>query len=347
MKFNPKFEITNKIAQSLTTIERARGFLDAATLSEKWIKQMQNRALVLEAYHSTHIEGTELTLEQSRKLLDGKSVPHTNPDDVKELLNYRKAFELVADYLDSGELITESLIREIHKELVIGVRGNSAAPGEYRKIQNYVVNSKTGKVIYTPPAAFEVPSMMSELSSWINAEEIINPILIAGIAQFQFVHIHPFLDGNGRTGRLLSTLCLYKRGYDFKKLFTISEFYDRDRNNYYKAIQGVRENNMDMTSWLEYFTGGLSIQMQEIRSTAEKVIKFDIIKDKYKLSSRQESALNFIIKYDSLTIKDYENICPGVNRRTLQRELKAMIECGIIVTEGATNQLIYKLATNL
>lgn len=347
MSFKPKFQITNEITQALTTIERARGFLDAAMLSETWIKQMQDRALILEAYHTTHIEGTQLTLEQSEQLLKGEDVPNTNPEDVKELLNYRKAFELVSDYLDSGKYITESLIREIHKQLVTGVRGNSAAPGEYRKIQNYVVNSQTGKPVYTPPPAFEVPFMMSELAKWINTENAINPILVAGIAQFQFVHIHQFLDGNGRTGRLLSTLCLYRKGYDFKRLFTISEYYDRDRVNYYKAIQSVRENDMDMTSWLEYFTRGLSTQMQELRGAGEQVIKLDIIKNEYKLSMRQQQAVNYIAKYGSLTIKDYENICPNVNRRTLQRELKTMIDYGIMVIEGATNQLTYKLANNL
>jgi cell filamentation protein, protein adenylyltransferase len=343
MSFSPRFQITNKIAQSLTTIERARGFLAAARLSNEWIKQMQDRALVLEAYYTTHIEGTQLTLEQSEQLLEGKEVPHTNSDDVKELLNYRQAFELVADYLDSGELIIESLVREIHKRLVIGVRGNSAAPGEYRKIQNYVVNSKTGNPIYTPPAAFEVPLMMSELTKWINTEEAISPILVAGIAQFQFVHIHPFLDGNGRTGRLLSTLCLYRKGYDFKRLFTISGFYDRDRANYYRAIQSVRDNDMDMTDWIEYFTRGLSTQMEAIRMTGEQVIKLDIIKNKHKLNLRQQGATNYIVKHGSLTIKDYESIYPGVNRRTLQRELKALVNCGIIKPEGATNQLVYKL----
>ena len=143
MSFLPKFTITNSIAAGLTKIERARGFLDAAKLSEDWIAGMQNRALLLEAHHTTHIEGTHLTLEQSEKLLAGKKVPGADPDDARELLNYREAFDLVTEYLDSGEPITEALLREIHKRLVKGVRGDKASPGEYRKGQNYVVNSKT------------------------------------------------------------------------------------------------------------------------------------------------------------------------------------------------------------
>ena len=100
--------------------------------------------------------------------------------------------------------------------------------------------------------------MMAELVDWLNQEKEVHPVLVSGISQFQFVHIHPFLDGNGRTSRLLSTLCLFRAGYDFKRLFTISEYYDRDRPAFYRAIQGVREQGMDMTGWLEYFVEGLT-----------------------------------------------------------------------------------------
>ncbi len=84
-----------------------------------------------------------------------------------------------------------------------------------------------------------------------------HPILVAGVAQFQLVHIHPFVDGNGRTSRLLSALCLYRAGYDFKRLFTLSEFYDRDRSAFYRALQSVRAQGMDLTAWLEFFVHGL------------------------------------------------------------------------------------------
>jgi Fic family protein len=159
MKFHPKFEITPSIASSLGKIERTLGFLDAAHLSEDWVLKMQERALILEAHSTTHIEGTQQTLEQSERILAGQKVPEADPDDKRELLNYKKAFDFVSDYISSGGQITEGLIREIHKLLVEGVRGNSALPGQYRNQQNYVVNSKTKEVIYTPPPAYEVPHL--------------------------------------------------------------------------------------------------------------------------------------------------------------------------------------------
>jgi Fic family protein len=342
--FDPRFTITNRITAGLTHIERARGFLEAATLSEDWVREMGNRALVLEAHHTTHIEGTRLTLDQAERLWKGDSVPEADPDDARELLNYRKAFDFVSDYLKSGDPITEGLVREIHKRLVEGVRGGAAAPGEYRRLQNYVVNSVTGETIYTPPPAHDVPIMMAELVDYLNSETETHPVLISGIAQFQLVHIHPFLDGNGRTSRLLSTLCFYRAGYDFKRLFTISEYYDRDRAIFYRAIQGVRENDMDMTGWLEYFVEGLSTQLTEVKDRGERAIRRDVLIKEYGLSDRQATALGHILEHGSLTIQDFEQLCPDVNRRSLQRDLKAMVDHGLIVSEGETHRLLYRLA---
>jgi len=341
MSFAPRFTVTHQITRALTRIERARGFLDAAKLSEDWIRRMGERALVLEAHHTTHIEGTRLTLEQSERLLAGETIPEADPDDVRELLNYGRAFEFVSTYLGDGGPITDGLVREIHRRLVEGVRGGRAAPGEYRRVQNYVVNSATDEVVYRPPPAHEVPILMRELVAWLNAPAGVHPVLASGIAQFQLVNIHPFLDGNGRTSRLLSTLCLYRAGYDFKRLFTISEYYDRDRSSFYRAIQSVRERGMDLTGWLEFFTEGLATQLDEMKTRGERAIRRDVLARRHGLSDRQARALDQVLDEGRLTIQEYAALCPGVNRRTLQRDLKAMVEKGLFALHGSTNRLQY------
>ena len=141
--FNPKLTITNRMTAAITQIERARGFLEAANLSDEWVRDMGNKALIKEAHYTTHIEGTKLTLDQAERLWNGEDVPEADPEDTRELLNYRSAFKFVSDCLDSGDPIAENMIREIHRLLVKDVRGGKAAPGEYRRIQNYVVNSVT------------------------------------------------------------------------------------------------------------------------------------------------------------------------------------------------------------
>ncbi|MCI0337400.1 MAG: Fic family protein [Acidobacteria bacterium] len=341
--FQPEFRITHRMTAGLTRIERARGFLDAAKLSEEWLGAMRSRALLLEAHHTTHIEGTRLTLEQAERLLAGEAVAEADPDDARELLNYRTAFEFVSGYLNDGGPVTEGLIREIHRRLVEGVRGGAAAPGEYRRIQNYVVNSQTGGIIYTPPAPFEVSPLMAELASWLNTEHEMHPVLTAGIAQFQLVHIHPFVDGNGRTSRLLSTLCLYRAGYDFKRLFSISEYYDRDRAAFYAAIQDVRESGMDFTGWLDYFVEGLATQMDEVSERGKWAIKADVLARQHGLSERQTSAIRFLLEHGKMNIQDFELLCPGVNRRSLQRDLKALMAKGLTASSGSTNLLEYRL----
>ncbi|MHC4716253.1 MAG: Fic family protein [Planctomycetota bacterium] len=341
--FQPKFTISNAITAGLTRIERARGFLEAAALSEDWVRAMGERALVLEAHHTTHIEGTHLTLDQAQRLLAGQAVPEADPDDARELLNYRRAFDFVSEYLDSGAPVTEGLIREIHRRLVQGVRGGKAAPGRYRTVQNYVVNSETGETVYTPPPPHDVPALMAEVVAWINAPGQVHPVLISGVAQYQFVYIHPFLDGNGRASRLLSTLCLYRPGYDFKRLFTISEYYDRDRAAFYGSIQSVRDRGMDMTAWLEYFVEGLSTQLAEIRQRGERAIQKDVLAREHGLSDRQGRALGHVMEHGELTIREYQALCPDTSRRSLQRDLKGMVDKGLLVGEGATTRLRYKL----
>ena len=336
MTFEPKYTTSDAITAALTKIERARGFLEAARLSGDWIAGMQRRALVLEAHHTTHIEGTHLTLDQSERLLSGQAVPGASPDDARELLNYRDAFELVAGYLGSGEAITEGLVREIHKRLVRGVRGDVGMPGQYRTMQNYVVNSRTREVVYTPPPPHDVPPMMTELVAWLGERKSINPVLEAGVAQFQLVHIHPFVDGNGRTARLLSTLCLYRKGYDFKRLFTISEYYDRDRAAYYRAIQSVRAGGMDLTGWLEYFAEGLAVQMREVQEKGERVIRRDVVLNRARRAGLKERPLAlfaFLLAKGKGTVAECGEAVQG-NRRTLQRDLRLLVDKGFVREVG-------------
>lgn len=344
MSFAPRFSITNAIAAALTRIERARGFLEAATLSERWISAMSSRALLLEAHHTTHIEGTRLTIDDAARLLAGAELPSADPDDARELLNYRRAFASVSDYLDRDTPITERIIREIHRRLVEGVRGGAAGPGSYRRVRNYVVNAATGETIHTPPPAGDVPALMRDLVAWLNHPRDVHPVIVSAIAQFQLVHIHPFIDGNGRTSRLLSMLCLYRAGYDFKRLFSISEYYDRDRTSFYRALQGVRRANMDMTGWIAYYAEGLATQLAEVKRRGEQAIRQDLLVRQRGLTARQALILGHAIDRGRLTISDVEALCSGTARRTLQRDLRVLVDHGLLLRSGSTSRQEYRLS---
>lgn len=349
MPFNPKYTITPRINKALVEIERVRGFLDAIKLNDDWIADLQKRALILESHHSTHIEGTALSFKQAKDILEGKRVKGINRDDEKELLNYKKAMDFISRYLGKDDPISEGIIRELHKILVKGVRGEHTDPGNYRRIQNYVVSSRTREVVYTPPGPLDVPHLMREFVGWINKADDVSPILVAGIAQFQFVHIHPFIDGNGRTARLLSTLILYKTGYDFKRLFTISEFYDKDRPLYYQAIQTVRNNNMDMTAWLGYFVEGLRLQMEEINEKGKKIISSEkIIKAlvEYSLNLRQKKIIRFLVVNEQITNEQCQKLCGSI-RRTATRDLVSLVEKGLLLRKGELKGAYYVLSSTM
>lgn len=349
MPFNPKFTITLKINKALVEIERVRGFLDAVKLKDDWLANMQKKALILESHHSTHIEGTALSLEQAQSILEGKKLKGINRDDEKELLNYKKAMDFIAKYIGKDDPIAEGLIRELHKITVKGVRGEKADPGNYRKIQNYVANSMTREIIYTPPGPLEVPHLMREFVDWINKVKDMSPVLIAGIAQFQFVHIHPFIDGNGRTARLLATLILYKTGYDFKRLFSISEYYDKDRPGYYKAIQTVRNNDMDMTGWLEYFVTGLRSQMEEIQEKGKKIIISEKIVNAfsgYNLNTRQVKIIRYLVINDRIDNEQCQGLCNSI-KRTATRDLTGLVEKSLLVKHGEKKGTYYLLSLEI
>src|SRR3972149_1753046 len=330
--YRPKFIITNKINNELLEIERTRGFLDAAQLKGDWIKEMQSAALILEAHHSSQIEGTQLTLSEAQKILAGKPVKGVRPDDRQELLNYKDAMNFVSEYLDRKSEITEEMIRDIHRILVKDVRGGSLEPGRYRRIQNYVVNSLTGEIIYTPPPSEDVPALMNEFVDWLNDEKDISPILMAGVAQHRFVDIHPFLDGNGRTARVLCTLILYQNGYDFQRLFSLSEFYDKNRRQYYDSIQSVREMGMDTTVWLEYFVRGLKNQMLEVKNKGEVAIRKEVVIERAEmlnLNDRQRKILMYLLEEKRASVDEIGRMFDFV-RRTIQRDLAKMVELGLI-----------------
>jgi Fic family protein len=331
--FRPRYTITDRVNNALLEIERARGFLDAANLKEEWLEGKQVDALVLEAHHSTHIEGTRITLPQAELILAGEEVEGVDRDDRQELLNYREAMDFVSEYLGELSDITEELVREIHAILVKDVRGGTLEPGQYRTVQNYVGNTVTGEVIYTPPAPEEVPDRMALLVKWINRDKGMSPVLVAGVVQHAFVDIHPFLDGNGRTARVLCTLVLYQNGYDFQRLFSLSQFYDAARQDYYDAIQQVREVDGDLTGWLEYFCEGLSGQLMGVKTIGGAVVKRDTLMDRaeeLRFNERQRKVLLHIMDHDGASVDDIVRRFDLV-RRTVQRDLGMMVDEGILL----------------
>lgn len=269
-----------------------------------------------------------------------------SPDSRRELINYWQALERVGEYCKTDR-ITEKVILQIHKDLVQGVRGGHAQPGMYRQDQNRIVNDLTTEVVFTPPAPAHVKPLMGELVGWTNAElasdpPALHPVLLAGIAQFWFLHIHPFLDGNGRTARLLSTLILLAGGNHFAAMFPLSVRYDQDKNAYYRALQGVREAGLDLTGWLEYFAARLAEQMADLQKYALADKQLSDFALEHGLNRRQLRLLRVMRREPRLRIRDLQNRFPEIPRRTLQHDLNRLETLKVIQPVGATTQQFWE-----
>lgn len=341
--FKPVFTLTPSIVDNLLAVERVRGFLEALVMREHILQEMQAEAMIRDVHASTHIEGTQLTIEETKAILEGKEVAGASKKDVREVINYRKALDLAAEYHNSPEAVSEDTIKRLHSVITEGFP--EAKPGQYRKVQNYIISSDTNEVIYTPPPHYEVPYMMKDLVEWLNTQEELSPILAGGVAQFQLVHIHPFVDGNGRTARVLATLILYKTGYDFKRLFAISEYYDKDRRRYYKALQLVRKYDMDMTPWLEYFTEGLRAQLTEVRRRGMEFIRDSVVAEHlsgFHLNDRQKTCVQYLEEKGHITRAEYVDLT-GASLRTANYDLKELEDAGLVKRVGRGRSTRYVL----
>lgn len=341
--YTPKFTITNKILKNIGSIEASKEIIDHAPLLPYYEKEFRKDALVRAVHYGTHIEGNELNLKQAQKVMEGQEVA-ARDRDIQEVINYRKVVEMIGQ---GDNKIDEELILNFHK-LTVNKILDLEKSGKYRNTQVVVKNSKTGEISFRPPPAEEVIGKIRDLLQFINdpSAQDIHPVLRSGIVHYEFVRIHPFVDGNGRVGRALSMLLLFQEGYDIRQFFSLEEYFDSDARAYYDALQSVEKNKGDLTPWLEYFTLGLSIELSKIRDKIEN-ISIDVnIKKKLggkplMLTDRQIKIIEYIQGTGYLQNKAFEGLFPMVSEDTILNELKGLLKSGIIKKKGVTKSARY------
>jgi Fic family protein len=343
--YRPSFSITNKILKNIGDIEAAKEVIEHAPLLPYWEKKFQDEAILRTTHYGTHIEGNELSLTQVEKVFEGESVV-ARERDVQEVLNYRKVVEFIGKKKDLA--IDEDTILELHKMTVDKILDEQSS-GKYREKEVVIKNSITGEVSFRPPRAIEVEWQIKDLVQFIQEEHEIHPVLKAGIVHFEFVRVHPFLDGNGRTGRALSMLVLFADGYDIREFFSLEEHFDRNAEEYYKALQSVAINNGDVTNWLEYFTLCLAVELSKIKEKIEKISIDTKFKEKLggqpvMLTDRQLKIIEYIQEVGYLENKVFASLFPDVSEDTALREVQDLVKKGIIVKKGKTKGVKYLMA---
>ncbi len=261
-----------------------------------------------------------------------------------EVLNYLRVLENIEKYNENGK-ITEKIILKLHKDVTKDVLEAPEHVGKYRELQVYVGNRITGKVIFMPPPPGEVAELMNEFVEWVNSTDSHNldPVIVAGLSHYEFVRIHPFVDGNGRTARALATLILNLRDFDIKKFFALDDYYDSDRTAYYNALKSVDQKTLDLTQWLEYFTDGVLLSISKIK---EKVLQLSIEKHKkaavghIALAEKQSKIVGHIISKGRITSAEIQNMFK-ISRQAAHKEIAKLVELNLIEQKGAGKAIYY------
>ena len=332
MSYRPQFTITPALLARVEAVAVLRERIQGATVQVAWIPALQKDTRARNAHSSTAIEGNPLTLEQVRAVEEGEllSVPTRAR---REIVNYFAALRHIEKQAATKRITHEDVLR-LHG-IMAGEVMDQGEAGRYRTMR-----VRVGP--YVPPPPGEVSGLMFEFLEWWNVESrILSPVLSSAIVHYRFEAIHPFADGNGRTGRALALWELYRRGFDSHHIFSVDEYYWEDRPRYYAALQAVRQQGEDLTSWLDYCAQGLQ---QTLERVWQRVQQFSASRGRPQLVLRpkQEQLLQLLRTRGSLTPRE---IWDGlrISKQGAMDLLRPLLKAGLVKRVGTLKHGRYVL----
>jgi len=350
MPFEPKYTITDKILNNISQIMAGKEVIEHAKLIPKWELKLKKEARIHNAHSSTSIEGNRLTLEQVKALSENKEVIATEKDK-KEVLNYLKALDSIPEYA-SKKVIDTKLFLRIHQTITTETLQDNKDCGVFRNRQVFVgrriFDGTSFKEIveYMPPETKDVPPLIEEFLDWLNSDKIkkINPVILAGVVHYEIARIHPFIDGNGRTARLMASLVLYKSGFDHRRFFALDDFYDENRSAYYGALKTAQTNKGDITQWLEYFTDGVLFSINKVKDFIINLGLSPKIEEgeRIELTQKQIKILERIKEKGKVSNKDLRDMF-GITRQAMLKEISKLIDAKLVELVGKGRSAYYKI----
>ena len=332
MAYEPQFQITPRLLSLVEQTAALRERIQTAAVELPWIPALQKDTRTRNSHASTAIEGNPLTLEQVRALEEGQELSAVEARPKREVLNYFAGLRYVEKQANKKTIRHEDIF-DLHR-LLAGQVMDQGEAGRYRTIQ-----VRVGR--HFPPAAADVSGLMFELLEWWNKKApALSPVLSSSILHYQFEWIHPFADGNGRTGRALALWELYRRGFDSHHIFSVDEFYWEDRQAYYRALDAVRGAGEDLTGWLEYCAEGLSQTLDRVWTRVQSCNVSS--PGKLVLRPRQEQLLRLL--------RDHGSMAPSalwaalhISRQGAMDLLRPLIEAGLVEKIGTRKSGKYVL----
>ena len=317
--FEPQFKYTDKIVKYIAQIASAKEIISNAKIIPLYDTKLKQDALIKSSHYSTSIEGNPLNMEEVKTLINNNQKPTTKAE--QEVLNYFNVLNNLNKYSD--KIITKNTILSVHKDLTKDLLKNPEYEGKFRDTRVFIGNLHTKKINYIPPDAYKVPGLIDELLDWLNnSTDEMYPVIIAGILHYELVRIHPFIDGNGRTSRLMATLILSIHKFNIDNYFTLDEYYNQDRQAYVDALKSADKNH-DLTNWLEYFCQGVLYSIDKVKS---EVLKLDQITSKYdntiELTPNEISVLTLLEEKKHIQNKDIQemlNISPQASYKIIRK----------------------------
>lgn len=333
-KINHSFFWTDKVINEL--LEKASFKLGELNSFSRFVPDTDMFIIMhifKEAVVSSRIEGTRTNIEEA--LIEEKEIEPERRDDWKEVNNYVNAMNAAMEELKALPL-SNRLIKNTHKILLSSGRGERKNPGEFRQSQNWIGGASLTDALFIPPAHTELADLMSDLEFFLHNSEIKVPHLVKiAIAHYQFETIHPFLDGNGRIGRLLITLYLVSSGILDKPLLYLSEFFEKNKTLYYDNLTFVRTKN-NLGQWIKFFLTGVIQTAENSVATLKKItdLKASIEKDRILLmGKRSKHGIEFLhqlFKKPVVTIKDVQAMT-GLSPKAANDLVKVFVEHKILV----------------
>ncbi len=353
IKFKPHYVITPEIARDLMRIEAVKEHVVHLPLTATVLASLRETARLYTTHYSTMIEGNRLDPQQIATILKHQGHFPGREREEHEIKGYYTALNYGEQLATTGTQISEKIIQTLHA-LVEAGGTLKVKPTPYRDGQNVIRDGRTRRIVYLPPEAKDVPSLMHTLIQWIESNASIPTPLAAAIVHYQFATIHPYYDDNGRTARLLTTLILHMNGYDLKGLYSLEEYYARNLDGYYKAISIGPSHNYyegraeaDITSWIEYFIKGMAVSFEKVLSRMHEAHNEGLIDHSILLRTldpKQRKTLELFQKFATVTARQIGELLQ-FKSRTSSQLCKNWVNAGFLeVVDFSNKGRKYRLA---